>query len=155
MTTCPRCGCDNTSDSNFCRRCGSRLVPLESTETTLAYKVGENEEPGVVENVATLSGPILIIRAGGDREGEVIALQKDVVTIGRSPQNDLFLDDVTVSRHHARIVADDESVILEDLNSLNGTYVNRKRVERHELADGDELQIGKFKLDFLVQGEKV
>jgi pSer/pThr/pTyr-binding forkhead associated (FHA) protein len=78
-------------------------------------------------------------------------VEGDVVSIGRSPQSDLFLDDVTVSRHHARIVIEPEAYVIEDLNSLNGTYVNRKRIEHHQLFDGDELQIGKFKLDFLQQ----
>jgi len=92
---------------------------------------------------------VLVIRAGGGREGEAIALDSDVVTIGRSPHSDLFLDDVTVSRHHARVIKDESGYLVEDLNSLNGTYVNRRRIERHRLSDGDELQIGKFKLAFL------
>ncbi len=74
-----------------------------------------------------------------------------MLTIGRSPHSDLFLDDVTVSRHHARVLRDEGGFWVEDLNSLNGTYVNRKRIERHRLFDGDELQIGKFKLAFLEQ----
>ena len=76
-----------------------------------------------------------------------------MLTIGRSPHSDLFLDDVTVSRHHARILHDEAGFLVEDLNSLNGTYVNRKRIERHQLFDGDELQIGKFKLAFLEQAD--
>ena len=73
----------------------------------------------------------------------------DLLTIGRNPESHLFLDDVTVSRHHARIVRDATGFVAEDMNSLNGTYVNRRRVERHHLSDGDELQIGKFKLAYL------
>jgi pSer/pThr/pTyr-binding forkhead associated (FHA) protein len=92
-----------------------------------------------------------VIRAGGDREGEFVNVEGDVFTIGRSPQSDLFLDDVTVSRHHARVSLDADGYLVEDLNSLNGTYVNRKRIERHQLVDGDELQIGKFKLAFLYE----
>lgn len=93
--------------------------------------------------------PCLLIRAGGGREGEEIALDAELLTIGRNPESHLFLDDVTVSRHHARIVRDETGFAVEDLNSLNGTYVNRRRVERHHLSDGDELQIGKFKLAYL------
>ena len=92
---------------------------------------------------------MLLIRAGGGREGERVQLEADLLTIGRNPENHLFLDDVTVSRHHARVVRDATGFAIEDLNSLNGTYVNRRRVERHHLSDGDELQIGKFKLSFL------
>ena len=99
--------------------------------------------------------PVLLIRAGGGREAEVVPLAGDVLTIGRSPHSDLFLDDVTVSRHHARIVRDEDGFLVEDLNSLNGTYVNRKRIERHVLTNGDELQIGKFKLAFLERNEDV
>jgi len=102
---------------------------------------------------ALLLGPVLLIRTGGGREGEVIGLGSEVLTVGRSPHSDLFLDDVTVSRHHARILHDASGFLVEDLNSLNGTYVNRKRIERHQLLDGDELQIGKFKLAFLEQEE--
>ncbi len=151
MNSCATCGFENTEDSNFCRRCGSRLAPQDLTETTITYAVGEREdlEAGQVDREALCEGNFLLIRAGGGREGEIFPLESDVLTIGRSPHSDLFLDDVTVSRHHARIIRDDEGYLVEDLNSLNGTYVNRKRIERHRLTDGDELQIGKFKLAFL------
>jgi FHA domain len=157
MITCPKCACENTGDSNFCRRCGTHLLPLEAAEITLGYTMGDREEgrvPGAGE-ADVISGTVLLIRAGGDREGEIVYLGQEVLTIGRSPQSDLFLDDVTVSRHHARIVNDADGFLIEDLNSLNGTYVNRKRIERHQLFDGDELQIGKFKLAFLQQREGV
>ncbi len=148
---CPTCNFSNTADSNFCRRCGSRLMSVELSEVTLSYSMGD-QDTGAGEAVAAMvAGPVLLIRAGGGREGEVLGLGGDVLTIGRSPQNDLFLDDVTVSRHHARILRDDQDFLVEDLNSLNGTYVNRKRIERHRLSDGDELQIGKYKLAFVEQ----
>jgi hypothetical protein len=148
---CPTCGFENTEDSNFCRRCGSRLMPMDLTETTITYAVGEREEPetGVLEREGAQEETVLLIRTGGGREGETVALDSDVLTIGRSPHSDLFLDDVTVSRHHARVIRDANGFLVEDLNSLNGTYVNRKRIERHRMSDGDELQIGKFKLAFL------
>jgi pSer/pThr/pTyr-binding forkhead associated (FHA) protein len=125
------------------------LVVIDQTETTITYAPADRE--GLEDDfadVAVRGTPALGIRAGGGREGEVIPLSSDVLTIGRSPQSDLFLDDVTVSRHHARVIRDGLGFLLEDLNSLNGTYVNRRRIERHRLADGDELQIGKFKLAF-------
>lgn len=151
MVNCPACSTENTEDSNFCRRCGSRLVPIDLEETTLSLAVAAREEStgqhGGVR--ALLLGPALLIRTGGGREGELVGLATDVLTIGRSPHSDLFLDDVTVSRHHARVTHDASGFMVEDLNSLNGTYVNRKRIERHQLLDGDELQIGKFKLAFL------
>ena len=71
------------------------------------------------------------------------------VTIGRRPVSDIFLDDVTVSRDHAILVRRGDEYYLDDCGSLNGTYVNRRRIESHHLVDGDELQIGKYKLAFL------
>ena len=90
-----------------------------------------------------------LLRRGEDYEADLVW-----GTIGRSPHSDLFLDDVTVSRHHARVLRDEGGFWVEDLNSLNGTYVNRKRIEQQRLYDGDELQIGKFKLAFLEQAEE-
>ncbi|MFH0917438.1 MAG: FHA domain-containing protein [bacterium] len=127
------------------------MAPTDLTETTIIYALGEREEAegDFLERTSPREGPVLLIRTGGGREGETLALHSDVVTIGRSPHSDLFLDDVTVSRHHARVIRDESGYLVEDLNSLNGTYVNRKRIERHRLFDDDELQIGKFKLAFL------
>ncbi len=151
MTDCPTCGFANTEDSNFCRRCGSRLAPVDLSETTIAYGPIEREETEAEarEQRRLREDTVLLIRTGGGREGETISFGSDVLTIGRSPHSDLFLDDVTVSRHHARVIKDEIGYLIEDLNSLNGTYVNRKRIERHRMSDGDELQIGKFKLAFL------
>jgi pSer/pThr/pTyr-binding forkhead associated (FHA) protein len=151
VTSCPTCSFENTEDSIFCRRCGSRVALADLAETTITYAIGEREEAeaDLGERDGPREGTVLLIRSGGVREGETIAFDSDVLTIGRSPQSDLFLDDVTVSRHHARVIRDDNSYLVEDLNSLNGTYVNRKRIERDRLSDGDELQIGKFKLAFL------
>ena len=151
MAICPTCGAENPGDSNFCRHCGIKLPAPDQTETTITYAPGDRlglEDDTLREEL--LSGnSALLVRAGGGREGEVIALTTDVLTIGRSPHSDIFLDDVTVSRHHARVIRDESGFLLEDLNSLNGTYINRRRIERHRLANGDELQIGKYKLAFV------
>lgn len=151
IANCPTCGVQNPEDSNFCRHCGSKLGPPDQADTTITYGPADRLElEGDLIAAEELRGsPALLIRAGGGREGEVIGLTTDVLTIGRSPHSDIFLDDVTVSRHHARVIRDESGFLVEDLNSLNGTYVNRKRIERHRLADGDELQIGKFKLAFV------
>ena len=151
MITCSACSVENTSDSNFCRRCGARLpVHLDSPETTAGFAIRhEDDSPSQQLDYASVTGTVLQIHSHGDREGDIVALGGEEVTVGRSPQSDLFLDDVTVSRHHARILIDEDGYVIEDLNSLNGTYVNRKRIERHQLFDGDELQIGKFKLSFM------
>jgi len=89
-----------------------------------------------------------VIRSGGGREGESFPLTSDRASIGRRPDSAVFLDDVTVSRDHALIVRRGGDWHLDDLGSLNGTYVNRHRIETHHLDDGDELQVGKYKLTF-------
>jgi pSer/pThr/pTyr-binding forkhead associated (FHA) protein len=94
-------------------------------------------------------GATLVIRAGGGRAGETFALEGDRLTVGRRPDSDIFLDDVTVSRDHAILVRRGHDYFLDDCGSLNGTYVNRRRIESHRLVDGDELQVGKYKLAYL------
>ncbi len=95
------------------------------------------------------TGAAIVIRSGGGRVGESVAITDERLTIGRRPDAGLFLDDVTVSRDHARVMRRGGQYWLEDLGSLNGTYVNRRRIDSHRLDDGDELQIGKYKLTFL------
>ena len=88
-------------------------------------------------------------RAGGGRAGETFPLDDERISVGRSPDCEIFLDDVTVSRRHAVLTRRDDGFAIEDEGSLNGTFVNKKRVENAELEDGDELQIGKYRLTFL------
>ena len=143
---CTECGFQNPDTANFCSKCGTLLVEEQAQQqTTMAYAVGD------VANASErdAEGPVLVIRAGGGRAGEHLPLQAARETIGRAPDSDLFLDDVTVSREHAIIEREPDGFYLRDLESLNGTYVNRTRVTRHRLADGDEVQVGKFKLTFL------
>src|SRR4051794_13605160 len=104
--------------------------------------------PVDIEKVVA-KGAALVIRAGGGRVGESFALNGDRMTIGRRPDSDVFLDDVTVSRDHALLVKRGSDYYLDDLGSLNGTYVNRHRIDSHRLEDGDELQVGKYKLTYL------
>jgi hypothetical protein len=152
---CPECGFANADGANYCQRCGAFLAQSEPPPgaTTAAYKVGETGETGELEMVeledVVARGAALVIRAGGGRAGESFALESDRLTVGRRPDSDIFLDDVTVSRDHAMIVRRGSDYYLDDCGSLNGTYVNRRRIESHRLADGDELQIGKYKLAFL------
>jgi len=94
-------------------------------------------------------GAALVIRAGGGRAGESFQVSGERLTVGRRPDSDIFLDDITVSRDHAIIVRRGHDYYIDDCGSLNGTYVNRERIESHHLTDGDELQIGKYKLAFL------
>jgi pSer/pThr/pTyr-binding forkhead associated (FHA) protein len=152
---CPECGFLNDEAANYCQKCGAYLAPQTEVKpgtepTTATYRVGETGEliPVDVEAIAE-KGAALVIRSGGGRVGESFPLERDRMTIGRRPDSDVFLDDVTVSRDHALLVRRNGDFYLDDLGSLNGTYVNRRRIESHRLADGDELQVGKYKLTFL------
>jgi hypothetical protein len=151
---CPECGFVNADGANYCQRCGALLAapdPAGHREpSTATYRVGETGELIPVELDAVVSeGAALVIRSGGGRVGESFPLHGDRMTVGRRPDSDVFLDDVTVSRDHALIVRRNGGFWLDDLGSLNGTYVNRRRIDSHLLEDGDELQIGKYKLTFL------
>jgi len=149
---CPECGFANAEGANYCQRCGAFLATSEATPgaTTAAYKVGETGELEALEpREITGRGAALVIRAGGGRAGESFVLDDERLTVGRRPDSDIFLDDVTVSRDHAVLVRRGSEYYLDDCGSLNGTYVNRSRIESHHLHDGDELQIGKYKLAFL------
>jgi hypothetical protein len=146
---CPECGFVNSEGANYCQKCGAFLSNV-TEGTTAAYKVGDTGElePVDLEDVAA-DGATLVIRAGGGRAGEAFPLAGEKTAIGRSPESDVFLDDVTVSRNHALLVRRRDGIYIDDLGSLNGTYVNRRRIESQRLADGDELQIGKYKLSYL------
>jgi hypothetical protein len=152
--TCPECGAPNEDGANYCSRCGAHIGAPETKESvTATYRVGETGEliPVELDDVVTEEGAALVIRAGGGRVGESFPITSDRMTVGRRPDCDVFLDDVTVSRDHALIVRRGDDIHIDDLGSLNGTYVNRQRIESHRLSDGDELQIGKFKLTFLAR----
>jgi hypothetical protein len=149
---CPECGFANADGANYCQRCGAFLAQSEPPPgtTTASYKVGESDEFTAVEvRDLPARGRALVIRSGGGRAGESFPLNGDRLTVGRRPDSDIFLDDVTVSRDHAILVRRGNEYYLDDCGSLNGTYVNRRRIESHHLADGDELQIGKYKLAYL------
>ncbi|MGH2992678.1 MAG: FHA domain-containing protein [Solirubrobacterales bacterium] len=150
---CPECGFVNPEGANYCQKCGAYLAPREGEEepTTMTYKVDETGEyqPVDIEEVVEQAGAALVIRSGGGRSGESFTIDADRTGIGRSPDAEVFLDDVTVSRNHALIVRRKDGLYIDDLGSLNGTYVNRRRIESHKLDDGDEIQIGKYKLSYL------
>jgi pSer/pThr/pTyr-binding forkhead associated (FHA) protein len=147
---CPECGFVNPAGANYCQKCGAFLTDdLSPGSTTAQYDLGETSEgESVNPSEASPDGPSLVIRTGG-RAGDSFTLDGDRFTVGRDTDSDVFLDDVTVSRNHAVIVRRADGLHIDDLGSLNGSYVNRRRIESHFLADGDELQIGKFKLTFL------
>jgi pSer/pThr/pTyr-binding forkhead associated (FHA) protein len=162
---CTRCGQQNPDDSRFCARCGLALAPLAEspaeTTSTLALapldadheadEFGGPEEPGAVEGLP--AGSALLVVKRGPNAGSRFLLDKEVTTAGRHPESDIFLDDVTVSRRHAEFRRTAGGGFgVRDVGSLNGTYLNRERIDSGELAGGDEVQIGKFRLVFFTGG---
>ncbi len=148
---CPECGFQNPESANYCSKCGALLVKDDGgAETTQTYTPEEiADEDGPLDEIAA-EGPALVVRSGGGRAGEHFSPQGDRTTIGRSPDNDIFLDDVTVSRKHAVLVQSGGEIRIEDLASLNGTFVNRRRIDSAiRLESGDEVQIGKYRLSFI------
>ena len=147
---CPECGFQNPEAANFCSKCGSLLRTDEAGEQTMTFSPEEvADDPGAALQDVPDKGPALVVRSGGGRAGESFFLSEERTLIGRSPECDVFLDDVTVSRRHSQIERIGERFTIEDLGSLNGTFVNRRRIESAELEDDDELQIGKYRLTFL------
>ena len=150
---CPECGFQNPEASNFCSRCGAALTQAEAEgDSTMTFTPEEGNDETVIAALEDVvpEGPALIVRSGGGRAGEHFTPTGERTTIGRSPDCDIFLDDVTVSRRHAVLIAQDGVFTIEDQGSLNGTYVNRRRIESERLESGDEVQVGKYRLSFLV-----
>ena len=148
---CTECGFVNNEGANYCPRCGAALHRGESGSDpiTATYRIGETGELEAVDlDEVTAHGPALVIRSGGGRVGESFTLEAERARIGRRPDSDVFLDDITVSRDHALLIHRGDAWYLDDLGSLNGTYVNRSRIESQRLEEGDEVQIGKYKLSF-------
>jgi hypothetical protein len=146
---CPECGFQNPESANYCARCGAMLVRESQADTTQTFSADELEDTGVGLDEMGLEGPALVVRSGGGRAGEVFKPEGERTVIGRSPECDIFLDDVTVSRRHAALVQGPEGFTIEDLGSLNGTFLNKKRIDSAKLENGDELQVGKYRLTFL------
>ena len=148
---CNQCGHGNPPGSNFCSSCGAPLATLREDPTTVTFipEAGEGYDEVSVEFGDMPDGVGVLVVKRGPNVGSRFALERDVVRAGRHPESDIFLDDVTVSRRHAEIVRRESQYVVRDAGSLNGTYLNRERVDEAPLHDGDELQIGTFKLVFL------
>ena len=155
---CTNCGHKNPEGSNFCSSCGSPLTEAAGHDSTLTFAPTEfeadlDEEIHISPEELEGGRGVLIVKRGPNA-GSKFFLDSDVTSIGRHPDCDIFLDDITVSRRHAEIRRKEGAFFVHDLGSLNGSYVNRERVESTQLASGDEIQIGKFKLAFFTgQGE--
>ena len=151
---CNKCGHKNPSGSNFCSSCGAPLVPQAGDDTTITLVPGdagvdapEDEMTVAMDDLPEGTGMLLVKR--GPNVGSRFVLDGEVTRAGRHPDSEIFLDDITVSRRHAEFVRQGGGYVLRDTGSLNGTYVNRERIEEAVLANGDEVQIGKFKLVFV------
>jgi hypothetical protein len=146
---CPECGFQSPEAASYCSRCGSLLIRESAGETTLSLTPDEVDDELQAVPGDGLRGPTLVVRAGGGRAGESFRPTGERTVIGRSPECEIFLDDVTVSRRHAELAKEGPTFTIRDLGSLNGTFVNKRRIESATLEDDDEVQIGKYRLTFL------
>ncbi len=160
--SCARCGRPNPDDARFCSHCGAQLAGAgvggaRPGETTSTLSLGRPEDADLGDELfpdsasfgALPEGSALLLVMRGPNAGSRFRLDGDLTTAGRHPDSDIFLDDVTVSRRHAEFYRRGAFFTVRDVGSLNGTYVNRERIEEAELTGGDEVQIGKFRLLFL------
>ena len=147
---CSECGFQSPAAASYCARCGALLVHDEGDETTMTLTPDDVHEDDRDAFDVNVEATALVVRAGGGIEGQTFAPSGPRTLIGRAPDADVFLDDVTVSRRHAELLHDGERYTIRDLGSLNGTFVNRTRVESAELHDDDEVQIGKYRMTFLL-----
>jgi pSer/pThr/pTyr-binding forkhead associated (FHA) protein len=144
---CTNCGHRNPPDANFCASCGAVLASAWADTTTVTIRVDEAlAETGAEELAVELPVPadtgVLVVRHGPSA-GTRFVLVGQTTAVGRHPESDIFLDDITVSRRHAEIVRAEDGYRIRDLGSLNGTYLNHERIEDAKLRSGDEVQIGK------------
>jgi pSer/pThr/pTyr-binding forkhead associated (FHA) protein len=171
MPFCTACGKQNPDDAKFCAQCGTRLVApgpatgevMGEATATIQIPAGDKVETSdralnPVDAAAVDALPVghaLLVVQKGPGAGSRFLLDQDVVNAGRHPDSEIFLDDVTVSRRHAVFDRAGDQFTVSDVGSLNGTYVNRDRIEKVQLTDGDEVQIGKYRLVFFAGHESV
>jgi len=162
---CTACGTENSADSRFCAQCGTPLpgahpggrpsgpdvTSILSAGLATAGQDSDEFSPEAHQRAidALAPGTALLVVKRGPNAGSRFLLDQDVTTAGRHPDSDIFLDDVTVSRRHVEFRRDGSGYAVHDVGSLNGTYVNRERIDSATLAGGDEVQIGKFRLVYL------
>jgi pSer/pThr/pTyr-binding forkhead associated (FHA) protein len=155
LNRCPECGSEVTPQMKFCAECGTQLVHAQST---VSYAPSFDDEKESVSGAARDDAPegaalIELDQVEGTAGRRMHDIGNELVTVGRSPESNIFLDDVTVSRQHAEVFKRDQKVgkgfRIRDAGSLNGTYVNRVRVDSVDLRNGDEIQIGKYRFKFV------
>ncbi len=168
MPYCSQCGSQNSDNARFCSQCGSPLAaageaaPSDSTATiTFGGPASTDQDERSSLNAADAaavdalpSGSALLVVQRGPGAGSRYLLDTDLSTVGRHPESDIFLDDITVSRRHVEFRREQSTFRLHDVGSLNGTYLNGDRVDDAELQSGDEVRIGKFRLIFFASDAK-
>ncbi|QZY27716.1 FHA domain-containing protein [Nocardioides coralli] len=163
MPYCTACGKQNPDEARFCSQCGTRLVTADAPDSpaegtaTITFGVSREKTDTSDRQLSPVDaaavdalppGHALLVVQRGPGAGSRFLLDADEISAGRHPDSDIFLDDVTVSRRHAEFHREGESFTVSDTGSLNGTYVNRDRIDKVQLNDGDEVQIGKYRLVF-------
>src|SRR5580765_8414466 len=159
MLSCPSCGNENPDTSRFCSQCGTRLPEPGDATATIQIDGRTETSDRVLSPVDAAidllpAGSAMLVVQRGPGSGNRFLLDKDVTLAGRHPDSDIFLDDVTVSRRHAEFVRRGSVFSVTDSGSLKGTYVNRDRIDQVSLKDGDEVQIGKYRLVFYAGHEQ-
>lgn len=173
MPFCTACGRQNPDDARFCAQCGNRMAtpdpadassPTPPVESTATISFGAPDRVDTSDRQlspvdaaavdALPEGHALLVVQRGPSAGSRFLLDTEVVGAGRHPDSEIFLDDVTVSRRHAEFRRTGKTFTVSDVGSLNGTYVNRDRIDSLELTDGDEVQIGKYRLVFFASHQE-
>ncbi|PIE21496.1 MAG: histidine kinase [Arachnia propionica] len=147
---CQQCGHPVQEQDRYCSHCGEIVLALDPESTRVMAAVPGSEEAAVptveLETPALEHGDVVLIIHKGGSDKSIIRLDQESTTAGRHPKCDIFLDDISVSRHHLRFVYKDDQLLLEDLGSMNGTYLNRERIDSPRvLHDGDQIHIGKYR----------
>ncbi len=153
---CRKCNHKNEPDARFCSACGASLTAAD--KTTVSIPLFDDSVSAANEHQETVAsidptGAILVARRGPNA-GSSFSLAAAVTTLGRSPESDIFLDDVTVSREHAVVERTGDDYRIRDCDSLNGTYIDHERVQDEALAESNEIQVGRFVFTFM-RGRKV
>ena len=152
---CNNCGHRNTAGSNFCSSCGQALERASEEARTITFTL-DAQPPGdeVEVEVADVGPGGVLVATRGPNSGSEFALEGAMTTIGRHPDSDIFLDDVTVSRRHVEVERSGSGYVVRDVGSLNGTYVNQQLIDHEtEIGNGDILQVGRFKLVYVAGTE--
>jgi pSer/pThr/pTyr-binding forkhead associated (FHA) protein len=148
VKVCPECGAAVTPEMKYCSECGTRL---DHGQSTVSYAPAFDDDREVPEQTGAPESAALIEldQVEGTAGRRMHDLGEEVVRVGRDPESNIFLDDVTVSRKHAEVVRGERGYRIKDVGSLNGTYVNRVRVDAVDLRNGDEIQVGKYRFKFV------